>query len=91
MIKFLRNLLLDEHNPLNNKELHISSIPQTKQPSKNNRVVELIKTNPNIKLEELAKELGVSLRTIKSIVATLAKEGIIKRVDGKRYGHWEIV
>ncbi|MBO5528317.1 MAG: HTH domain-containing protein [Bacilli bacterium] len=50
----------------------------------------MLKNNPSTKTEELAKELGVSLRTIKSVIATLVKEGKLERVGGKKYGHWGV-
>ena len=90
LIKFLRNLLLNENNPLNNKELHISTINTKGVITRTNRVTSLIKENPNIKLDEIANELGVSLRTIKNLVSSLQKQGLLRRVNGKKYGYWEV-
>jgi len=50
----------------------------------------LLKGNPTLRTDELAMELGVSLRTIKSIIAALRKDGKLERVGGKKYGHWEV-
>lgn len=91
LINFLRNLLLDEHNSLKNRDLHIDSISSVKDDSKEERVVELIKNNPYITSEELSKSLNVSVRTIKNITKVLTDNHIIKRKDGKRYGYWVIV
>ena len=52
---------------------------------------ELMKTNPKISVDELANRINVSPRTIKSLIAILVQEGKIKRVNGKRYGYWEIL
>ena len=90
LIAFLRNLLLGENNQLKNRELHISAIPQTSTPTRELRIMQLIKTNPNIKTDEIASELGVSLRTVKSLIAVLVETNKIKRVGGKKLGHWEI-
>ena len=65
LIKFLRNLLLGESNPLQNKELHIVPSSPGKGDTREVRLLSLLKNNPSTKTEELAKELGVSLRTIK--------------------------
>ena len=65
LIKFLRNLLLGESNPLQNKELHIVPSSPGKGDTREARLLSLLKNNPSTKTEELAKELGVSLRTIK--------------------------
>lgn len=90
LVKFLRNLLLNENNRLENKELHIAPSSPNKGNTREARLLVLLKTNPSIKTEELAEELGVSLRTVKSIVAILKKEGKLKRVGGKKYGHWKV-
>ncbi len=90
LIKFLRNLLLKEKNPLNNKDIHINAIPQANKETKENRVLNAIKDNPKVKTNELALMLGVSVRTIKSLIAALEKNKIIERVNGKRFGYWKI-
>ena len=91
LIKFLRNLLLNENNSLNNKELHISNISSKESTSRELRIIKLISDNPYIKTDELALELGVSLRTVKSLIATLVQDKKIIRVGGKKMGHWEII
>ena len=91
LVKFLRNLLLKEKNPLNNKDIHINAIPQVNKETKENRVLNAIKENPKVKTNELALMLGVSVRTIKSLIATLEKNKVIERVGGKRFGCWKII
>ena len=54
-------------------------------------VLELISKSSLIKQEELAVETGKSLSTIKRIVKSLQKKGYIRRVNGKRYGYWEVL
>ena len=90
LVKFLRNLLLNENNRLENKELHIvSTSPVVNEPRKI-KVLSLLKNNPTMKTEELAKELSISLRTAKSIIAVLKKDEKLARVGGKKHGHWEV-
>lgn len=91
LIKFLRNLLLNEDNPLNNKELHIDSIQNENIESRETRIIKILKNNPRIKSDELALQLGVSVRTIKSLLSAMGKDGIIKRIGGKRFGYWEVL
>ncbi len=90
LIKFLRNLLLNENNPLENKELHVVPISPVINETREARLLSLLKDNPTMKTEELAKALGVSLRTIKSIISVLERDGKLSRVGGKKYGHWEV-
>jgi len=90
LIKFLRNLLLNESNRLENKELHVVPLSPSVNETRESRLRSLLKGNPAMKTEELAKLLGVSLRTTKSIISALEKEGRLARVGGKKYGHWEV-
>ena len=90
LIKFLRNLLLNEKHPLKNRELHISENVDSNNDSKESRIVGLMKNNPNITTEEIANELGFSVRTIKSVIATLEQNDTIERVGGKKLGTWKV-
>ncbi len=54
-------------------------------------VLELILKNPSIKQNELVTETGKSLSTIKRIMESLQKKQYIRRVNGKRYGTWEVL
>ena len=90
LIKFLRNLLLNENNSLTNKELHISTISNTQENKRENRIIAMMKANPKIKIEEISNELGVSIRTIKSLISVLEKNGAIVRTGGKKMGYWEV-
>ena len=92
LILFLRNLLLNEHNVLRNRDLRISVDKENDEPlPRELRVVELIKANPKISIDELANRIGVSPRTIKNITAVLVKNNKIKRINGKRYGYWKVI
>ena len=53
-------------------------------------VLDLIKTNPSVKQTELAEQTGKSVRSIKRIIDSLKEKQYIRRVDGKRYGKWEV-
>ena len=53
--------------------------------------LELIYKNPSIKQKDLVAETGKSLSTVKRIMESLQKKEYIRRVDGKRYGKWEIL
>ncbi|MDY4819371.1 MAG: Fic family protein [Bacilli bacterium] len=90
LIKFLRNLLLNENNNLENKELHVVPLSSVLNEAKETRLLRLLKGNSTLRTDELAMELGVSLRTIKNIIAALKKNGKLDRIGGKKYGHWEI-
>ena len=90
LIKFLRNLLLGEKNKLENRDLHIYSIKTGLANEKESKIIQLMAYNPKIKTEEIASEIRVSLRTVKSIISTLEKAGYIERINGKRFGYWKV-
>lgn len=54
-------------------------------------VLKLIYKNSSIKQKELVAEKGKSLSTVKRIIESLQKKDYIRRVDGKKYGKWEIL
>lgn len=54
-------------------------------------VLELVSKNPSIKQKELVEETGKSISTIKRIMESLQEKGYIRRVNGKRYGKWEVL
>ena len=92
LIKFIRNLLLHEQNVLENRDLHISQIkPNHAANSKESRIIQLIQENPEITTQELARELTISLRTVKSVLKQMEMNKQLKRVNGKRYGYWKIL
>ena len=54
-------------------------------------VLRVIQSNPSATQKFVAKEIGKSERTVKSITARLTEQGILVRKNGKRNGYWEIV
>lgn len=54
-------------------------------------VLDLIKKNPSVKQTKLAEQTGKSVRSIKRIIDSLKEKQYIRRVDGKRYGKWEVL
>lgn len=92
---FLRNLLLNEDNILSNREMHIGYTEIKEDANKTNKreeiILELIRNNPNITLQEIADAIGKSLRTVKTTIKSLQGHGKIERVGGKKNGHWKIL
>ena len=54
-------------------------------------VLRIVQTAPSATQKEMAKEIGKSERTVKSITVTLQEKGVLRRVGGKRDGKWEII
>lgn len=90
LIIFLRNLILHENNELQNRDLHIRASQIKAEGSREGRLLRLIRDNPKITIEELTFYLGVSERTVKNVLKSLEEEGLVKRVNGKKLGYWEV-
>lgn len=54
-------------------------------------VLKLIGENPSITQKEIIVQTGKSLSTVKRIMASLQEKEYIRRVNGKRYGKWEVL
>ncbi len=107
LIKFFRNLLMDEKNELKNRYLHLeykeaeevqsaTKVQSDTLKCKNCTLGELallnvIKANPRITQKEMAAHIGKSERTVKTMTVSLTERGIIIRRNGKRNGFWEIM
>lgn len=54
------------------------------------RILKLIEEKPEITMEEIAKESNVTTRTVEREMKKLRESGQVTRVNGKRYGRWQI-
>ena len=103
---FFENLLLGTNYQLKNRYLHVDYKDYNKDNSKCKNctldytmnctleelaIINAIMDNPRITQKQLSEKIGKSERTIKSRTVQLQEKGIIKRVNGKRNGQWEIL
>lgn len=104
---FFSNLILGTEYELKNRYMHVDYVDDNSQSVNPKvpksqfdtlectleelAVLELIYKNPSIKQKELVAETGKSLSTVKRIMESLQKKEYIRRVDGKRYGKWEVL
>jgi len=91
---FLRNLLLGEDNILSNREMHIR-FKEEEQDSKvvvdrNSMIMEILRNNPSITLQEVADKIGKSLRTVKTAIKALQEQGLVEHIGGKKNGTWKV-
>ena len=54
-------------------------------------VLRTIAANPSITQKDLASAIGKSERTIKTRTVALQEKGYLRRANGKRSGHWEVL
>lgn len=85
---FLRNLLLGEDNVLSNREMHIGYAEI--EADFETAILEILKSNPSVILQEVADKIGKSLRFVKLIIKNLQERGVVERIGSKKTGSWKV-
>lgn len=99
---FFENLLLGKNNELKNRYLHIDFQSATSDISKCQidtlkctleelAIINAIAENPSITQKALAEKVNSTERTIKRRTVEMQEKSLIKRINGKRNGYWEIL
>ena len=97
--KFFYNLLTNSKFELKNRTTHIdnplendinNTTSQNHLSLEEQAIINILKDNPSITQENIAKEIKKSLRTVKLYMAKMKENGIIERASGKRDGQWII-
>ena len=56
------------------------------------RVLNFFREHPKATIDEMVAELnGLSLGGVKFIIAKLQKNGLLKRVGGRKHGEWKVL
>lgn len=63
---------------------------QKKSSKTRNRIIEIMRNNPEVTQAEIASLLDITIDGVKYQIRKLKKEGLINRVGGDRDGHWEV-
>ena len=95
--KFFYNLLANTNFELKNRYTHIDYIQENNEEIKTENytleehaIINILKENSKVKQEEIAKQIGKLLRTVKSRMIEIQEKGLIERKNGKRDGEWII-
>ncbi len=96
--KFFYNLLTNSKYELKNRYTHIDYDQNTNEDDlkcknctlEEQAIINIIRSNPMIKQEEIANMINKSLRTIKARMNEMQEKGLIARKNGKRNGEWII-
>lgn len=97
--KFFFNLLSNTNYELKNQYIHIdfkhedgkNSISSSNYTLEEQAIINIIKSNESVKQEEIAKQIGKSVRTVKTIMKDMQEKGIIKRTNGKKDAKWIVL
>jgi len=85
------NGLFDENVGVNGKNVGVNDENVGVKLNKTQRkVIELMKNNPDITIEEMAKYVCVEPRTIERNIKALKEKEIIERVGADKNGHWVV-
>ena len=68
-----------------------SSVRSKGDESTDGQIIAILSTNPRCTLEEIAKVLGFTKRGVEKAVRRLRLAQRLRKVGGKRFGHWEVV
>ena len=104
---FFENLILDSKHKLQNRYLHIEYSEQDIQSATYDSpkcqvgtlnctleelaILKTIATDCNVTQKQLAIITGQSDRSVKRRTASLQEKGLLRRINGKRNGKWEIL
>ena len=55
-----------------------------------NRIVEIMRDNPQITISELSKIIGMNNSGIKKNISKLKEDGVIERVGSDKSGSWKV-
>ena len=55
------------------------------------RIMDALRSEPTATMDNLSNTLGIPRRTLVRYMNRLQEDNKIKRVGGRRYGHWEII
>lgn len=70
------------------EETNVTKETHTKLTDRQLIILQTIQTNPYIAIPEMSRKTGVSERTIKRDIAYLQSIGLLRRVGGRKEGHW---
>lgn len=104
--QFFSNLLMGTEYELKNRYMHLDYVEKfqsaNEKKSKCNNctlgcsleelaILKELVNNPKVTQNELAEKLGKSRRTISTRLLEMQEKRYIQRVNGKRYGTWEVL
>ena len=55
------------------------------------KILDAIRDNPNLTLEDLSSIIGVAISTIEKNIRILKANGVIDRMGSKKKGYWTII
>ena len=87
------NLLkqIEEYKHSIGDEFHSAKTDGTMDGTMALRIMDALRAEPSATMDSLSNTLGIPRRTLVRYMNRLQEDNKIKRVGGRRYGHWEII
>lgn len=87
------NLLkqIEEYKHSIGDEFHSAKADGTMDGTMALRIMDALRAEPSATMDNLSNTLGIARRTLVRYMNRLQEDNKIKRVGGRRYGHWEII
>lgn len=87
------NLLkqIEEYKQSMGDESHSAKMDGTMDGTMALRIIDALRAEPSATMDTLSNTLGIPRRTLVRYMNRLQEDNKIKRVGGRRYGHWEII
>jgi ATP-dependent DNA helicase RecG len=54
------------------------------------KILYVCRQRPSITIPELAQLIGITERSVQRSIQSLQKDGLLRRVGGRKEGHWEV-
>jgi ATP-dependent DNA helicase RecG len=55
------------------------------------KILEACREKPSVTIPELAELIGITERSVQRNIQNLQRDGLLRRVGGRKEGHWEVV
>ena len=90
-VEFLLLLILKAAEEIVQNEKRVTVKMTVKVTVNQKKILEAVKKNPYVTLDELSKKIGISRKSIAANVKKLQEAGMLKRNGADKNGYWEIV
>ena len=90
-VEFLLLLILKAAEEIVQNEKRVTVKVTVKVTVNQKKILEAVKKNPYVTLDELSKKIGISRKSIAANVKKLQEAGMLKRNGADKNGYWEIV
>lgn len=90
-VEFLLLLILKAVEEIIKNEKRVTAKVTVKVTVNQKKILDAVKKNPHVTLDELSKKIGISRKSIAANVKKLQEAGMLKRNGADKNGYWEIV